>query len=72
MEQGQLWPWVMKELPQKTGHSALYGQDCAVCFVHIFSFTVWQGRDHKIFTQGELRNREGKWLGQGHTAGSQH
>lgn len=61
-----------KELPRKIGHSALHGQYCAVCFVHIISFAVWQGHDHQHFTQGELRNREGKWLGQGHMAGSQY
>lgn len=61
-----------KELPQKIGHSALHSQYCAVSFVHIISFAVWQGHDHQHFTQRELRNREGKWLGQGHMAGSQH
>lgn len=31
------------------------------------------GRDVTVsILHGELRNREGKWLGQGHAAGSQH
>lgn len=49
-----------KELPPRTGHSALPGQDCAVCFVHIISFTVWQGRNHQHFYTGGTEEQRGE------------
>lgn len=36
------------------------GWDCAVCFVHIISLTVWQQCDLSMLHREKLRNREGE------------
>ena len=44
---------------------------CPVCFVGIISLTMGQDVSISTLHQGKLRHRKGRWLGQGHTAGSQ-